>query len=327
MVSIILPNLNTKIDFLNDRLITILNQRFRDWECIVIDGFSNNGSWEFLTNTVKKDGRFKLYQKPKRGIYNAWNEGIKLATGKYIYIATSDDTMHEEFLAKMVSTLEKYPSCAIAHCCLNIIDQYGALSDHRWLNSLSSQYFGHLNSQNHIRHAPHDGVLHAFVKTVYHSITQVLIRKNVFQELGLFLENAGSIADFEWGMRVSLFKDTIHVPEYLASWRIHPDQATQKDIQYNPKTYSQLIDWVSMNLTLFNRKSLGGDYNISVKQCTRVYKHNKWYFRLERFKKTSMFLYKCFRKILPNYSRYTNGITEAKQYFHKIQLDRLIEIL
>lgn len=231
MVSIIFPNLNTPLGFLHKRLVTIFDQTVTNWECIVIDGFSTNGSWEYIKSNTEQDKRFKLYQLPKKGIYNAWNEGIARATGDYIYIATSDDTMSNKLIEKMQNALMNNLDCSIAHCGLTIIDQNDLPVDHSWEKYWTSQYFGSLLQQPHKRFAPHDGILHMSVQTVYTSITQLLIKTSVFKEVGTFLTDAGPIADFEWGMRASLVNNIIYIPDKLATWRLHSHQAT--DTNYN----------------------------------------------------------------------------------------------
>ncbi len=264
MISIILPNLNTNIEFLKIRLQSIFDQTYLDWECVVVDGFSTNGSWEYLKEHTMSDGRFKLYQKPKRGIYNAWNEGLKLARGEFIYVATSDDTMEPDMLEKMVEILEDCPSCGIAHCCLSIIDERGSLKKDNWDSFYPSTYFGDLMKEKHIRLAPHDGILHAFIKTVYTSITQLVIRRSVFNKTGLFIEDGGSIADFEWGMKAGLMNNVVHLPEYLAAWRIHDEQATTHSIQEDPKTYKKLKEFVVLAYEqwLINNDKMAFGYNV-----------------------------------------------------------------
>lgn len=97
----------------------------------------------------------------------------------------------------------------------------------------------------HIRKAPLDGLLHTCLTTTYHSITQLLIRRTTFQKWGLFKTQWGSRCDFEWGMRVSLVCNTVHIPEFLATWRIHSAQAT--NLAMTQATYEDAIrDLVEM---------------------------------------------------------------------------------
>jgi hypothetical protein len=71
--------------------------------------------------------------------------------------------------------------------------------------------------------------LHPALLTIYTSLTQLLIRKMVFDRCGHFESRWGPIGDFEWGMRIGLLENCIYIPEKLAAWRIHPQQATTHD--------------------------------------------------------------------------------------------------
>lgn len=229
MASIILPTYNS-IRFLAERVDTIINQTYTNWECIVIDGESTDGTWEYLSEIASTDNRFRLYQYPPKGVYDAWNKGIEHAKGDYIYFATSDDTMTTDCLEKLRYALDKNTNCDIAHCCLNIIDSESKIVEHlKWDTFPAQQFYGDFIKKHHTRLAPLDGLLYCTHNTVYHSFTQLLIRREVFKRIGLFLTNRGSIADFEWGMRVGLSCNTIHVPGYLATWRLHDDQSTSLD--------------------------------------------------------------------------------------------------
>lgn len=54
LVSILLPNLNTR-PFLEERMATILNQTYTNWELIIADSYSDDGSWEYLKEFVDKE--------------------------------------------------------------------------------------------------------------------------------------------------------------------------------------------------------------------------------------------------------------------------------
>ncbi len=240
-VSILLPNLNNR-PYLDERIRTIMEQTFTDWELIIVDNYSEDGAWEFFQVLAKKDPRIRVSQAPREGMYANWNNCIRLARGEYVYIATSDDTMKPEFLEVMVSALEEHPGCDLAHCKLEIIDENG--NPHptlNWDKFYCTAYFGDLIDREHIRLAPHDGLLHCGVKTVYTSITQLLIRRSLFDRVGLFLTDYGSIADFEWDMRASLVANTLHIPEYLATWRVHRDQGTNRDFLDSAQYRAQLL--------------------------------------------------------------------------------------
>jgi hypothetical protein len=137
--------------------------------------------------------------------------------------------MGPDCLERMVEALERNPGCGLCHCCLEIIDGNGAILnyDQAWENWQAQLYFDQWIHQYHVRKAPHDGLLHFGFYTVYSSLTQLLVRRRVFDEVGLFRIDCSPHADFEWGMRVGLTENVVHVPLKLATWRRHASQATQ----------------------------------------------------------------------------------------------------
>jgi glycosyltransferase involved in cell wall biosynthesis len=226
IVSILVPNYNMK-EFLAERLHTILDQTLEDWELLILDSYSSDGSWELIQEITRGDKRVVLMQGSREGIYPAINKCVEKAKGEYIYIATSDDTMAPDCLEKMVKALEDHPECDICHCCLTIIDENGNVSTkRRWENWFAQKFYGELITKPHIRKAPLDGILYFSFNTIYSSLTQLLINKKVFDTVGPFKDDWGPAGDYEWGTKAALLFNTIHVPEYLATWRMHKNQAT-----------------------------------------------------------------------------------------------------
>lgn len=227
-VSICVPNLNTR-PYLPARFESIFNQTFQDWELIVYDSYSDDGAWEYIQELAKQEPRMKISQGPREGIYPGWNACVQLAQGEYVYIATSDDTMRPDCLEKMVKALDAYPQCDLAHCCLDFIDEEGKKigGEHCWETWSTTRFLGEWNNKYHIRPQGHDTVVALGLRTTYYSVTQLLIRRKLFDRAGLFERKWGPFCDLEWQMRAALMTQTLHIPEYLATWRFHPQQASQ----------------------------------------------------------------------------------------------------
>jgi len=237
-VSILLPSLNAR-QFLDARIESILTQSFSDWEAIVLDSHSTDGSWELFKSIASTDSRFRLYQIPSEGVYAALNRGIELATGEFLHIATCDDTMAPEFLADMLKACAQCPGAGIAVCDLLFIDRNGGelspadLTGHlkvratRELLSLATvrtAFPGEIKQNANYRPVPHDCLLHFAGRSVYCSLNQLLIRISSAIKAGPFETQVGSIADYNWLLRLTSITGTIHVPKKLAMWRYHGDQ-------------------------------------------------------------------------------------------------------
>jgi glycosyltransferase involved in cell wall biosynthesis len=85
-----MPTYNTAIDVLREAVDSILKQTFQDFEFIIIDDGSTNGSIDYLQNLTDK--RIKLIRNPYNlGITKSLNIGFQAAQGKYIARMDSDD--------------------------------------------------------------------------------------------------------------------------------------------------------------------------------------------------------------------------------------------
>lgn len=145
LVSICLPNLNTR-RFLPARMESILSQTLTDWELIISDNYSEDGAWEYF-GKYKDDPRITLSQAPRRGMYANWNNCLRQAKGQYIYIATSDDTMHPALLGQMVNALEMNPDIDLAICRFDWIDTDGGII-HRPESDINRLYGNWLNTRH-----------------------------------------------------------------------------------------------------------------------------------------------------------------------------------
>lgn len=251
-VSICVPNLNMR-PFLEERFRSIFAQTFADWELLVYDSYSDDGAWEYLKELASTEKRMRLWQGPREGIYPAWNACIHAARGKYVYIATSDDSMAPDCLEKLVRALEEHSACGLAHCPLHVIDEQGRPVDFpQWPGSTAFALDGgQWATRPHLRQAPFDGLLHLTGKSVYLSMVQLLIRRSLFEVIGDFPTRWGSAGDVNWQMKAGLAAATVHVPDTWAAWRIHRKQATNLAAVSQPKAREVFEDMIDNALDGF----------------------------------------------------------------------------
>lgn len=107
MVSVIVPNYNHVL-YLSQRIESILDQSFWDFELILLDDHSSDGSWELMQSySTNPKVRFCLRNEINSGSpFRQWKKGIELAKGNLIWIAESDDWAEPDFLKRCVSLLK-----------------------------------------------------------------------------------------------------------------------------------------------------------------------------------------------------------------------------
>ena len=244
-VSIIIPNLN-KGEFLSECLDSIRQQTLFStnphYEILFVDGYSEDGSWEFAKHFWKDDPHVHLFQRERFGLYDAWNWGIRKARGKYVYIATSDDLIYRQCLEKSINMLEINQKIDLAAFPVDLIDKDSKIIEGLYESHPGVRFFETVNRHLHIRPGLSFLLLHFVFVTLITSITGVLIRRSLFEKAGLFSEDLGSSGDREWIMRACIHTDVLWIPEVLATLRIHEDQATKKTTWEESQRYRSISD-------------------------------------------------------------------------------------
>lgn len=100
-ISIIMPVKDTAL-YLEDCLLSILNQTFLNWELIAVNDNSSDNSLDILETFRKKDNRIKVYTNPASGLLEALRFGYKQTSGVLIHRMDSDDKMPSNKLQLMV---------------------------------------------------------------------------------------------------------------------------------------------------------------------------------------------------------------------------------
>ncbi len=103
MVSIITPSCNS-LKFIGETISSVMSQTYQDWEMIIVDDNSTDGSCRLIDTYVKQDTRIVMVRLEKnRGVAFARNAGIEMAKGRYIAFLDSDDLWLPRKLEKQVS--------------------------------------------------------------------------------------------------------------------------------------------------------------------------------------------------------------------------------
>lgn len=154
-------------------------QTYKDLEYIVIDGKSNDGTLEQIANCTRIDLATSM---PDKGIADAFNRGVSLATGEYIAFLNADDVWPADHITNAVAALEQDPSSAFV---------FGDLV--RAEESLGKYYIMRGDEHYHAK-------LLGWPPEFNHP--SFLTRHTVFEKVGLFDLSYRVCMDLEWLLRV-----------------------------------------------------------------------------------------------------------------------------
>ena len=126
MVSVIIPNYN-HAPFLKERIDSVLNQTYDNFEVIILDDKSTDNSKEVIANYRghPKISHIVYNEENSGSTFKQWQKGFSLAKGDYIWIAESDDVAHPDFLKRLMSGIESNPNVVLAFSNLKMIDRNG----------------------------------------------------------------------------------------------------------------------------------------------------------------------------------------------------------
>lgn len=124
LVSVLMPVYNSA-PYLAEAIESILLQTFRDYEFIIIDDGSTDGSRKIIENYVGKSSIINFISRDNKGISFTRNQLLSAARGKYIAWMDSDDISDKLRLEKQVNYLVNNASCVAVGCMTEFIDQDG----------------------------------------------------------------------------------------------------------------------------------------------------------------------------------------------------------
>lgn len=96
-ISVIMPVYNSK-EYILEAIESVLNQSFTDFELLLIDDGSSDGSEKICDKLAQEDSRIKVFHKKNGGISSARNYGLEHSNGKYIAFIDNDDRYKKDFL-------------------------------------------------------------------------------------------------------------------------------------------------------------------------------------------------------------------------------------
>lgn len=243
LVSVIIPNYNHAL-FLKERLDSVLNQTFQNFEVIILDDSSTDNSREIIEE-------YRNNPKIKHIIYNSynsgspfkqWNKGIALSKSDYIWIAESDDYCELNFLEIMIPLLENNTKASLAYCLSQEVDTSNHIASRKgwWTEDLDALKWKKSHIQNG-REACKNYFVH---KNIIPNASAVLFKKSLFYKAGCAPEKMIMCGDYFLWIKMLLKHDYVYSSEPLNFQRTHLN--TTRNINSFNKHRQKIIEELSV---------------------------------------------------------------------------------
>lgn len=228
-ISVIVPNFNHEA-FLEKRLQSIVQQTRGDYEVILLDDRSHDGSLRILESYARQLQCPLLLNEVNSGNpYQQWNKGVAAARGEFIWIAESDDFAERDFLEKMAARLEQFPQSGLAYCQSWVVDENERLLglNDSWTRDLDAarwQKDFYANGRDEIRN-------YLVFKNTIPNASAVLFKKSIFNEIGRADETFSYAGDWHTWVRMLQISDLCFCSAALNYHRTHPATLRKKALK------------------------------------------------------------------------------------------------
>ena len=203
LISVVMPVYNA-LPFLDESISSILNQTLTDFEFVIVDDASTDGSVEVLREWSKRDARIQLHKSKERlGVSGSSNAVVSKACAPILARMDADDIAHPDRLRRQWKIIKSRPEVAVIGTLCNGIDASGreVRPRDRW---------------RLVRRSIHIPFPHG----------SAMFRREVFDQVGGYDEAAAGGEDQDLFCRMSARGRVLTLPDVLYSYRYHSSNAT-----------------------------------------------------------------------------------------------------
>jgi glycosyltransferase involved in cell wall biosynthesis len=205
VVSVLMPVYNAE-RYLKKSLDSICVQTFHEFEFIIVDDGSTDGSYQVLKRYEQLDARIRLFRNETNiGVSQSLNRGLEMATGRYIARMDADDICLPERFAKQVAYLDAQPSCV-------------AVGANGWFIDGEGERIGYVNAPTH-----HDDILAGLASgngaALPHPVA--MFRKESMRAISGYRNECTTAEDVDLYFRLAKQGKLANVPDRLYLYRQH----------------------------------------------------------------------------------------------------------
>jgi glycosyltransferase involved in cell wall biosynthesis len=203
IASVLIPVFNGK-NYLVRAVDSVLDQTFTDFEVLLLDDGSSDGSREIMESFAHRDSRCQVHSWPNRGIVATLNAGLELAVGKYIVRMDCDDICAPDRFDKQVKFLEDNPEYVVVGSRVLWIDPDGMPL------RIGEDYLDHadIDAEN----------MRGRTSPAHPAAT---IRKDALERSGAYRDGFRHAEDLDLFLRLAEVGKVANLPDVLLSYRQH----------------------------------------------------------------------------------------------------------
>ena len=209
--TIIVPTYNQE-KYLGAALESVLSQSYTDWEAVVVNDGSTDGTTAILEDYSARDPRIRVFHQPNGGVAAALNRGLAEARGVWINWLSSDDMFEPNKLQVNYEWIQRFPKCNFFFSYFSLLrESTGELS--------KNDLWGPLPKPEH-------QVLTLFYRNFLSGIT-ICIRREAWEKIGQFDTKLYYGQDYDQWLRLLRSNQAIFIPEWLVINRNHAEQGSE----------------------------------------------------------------------------------------------------
>lgn len=243
MISVVIPLYN-KEKSIASTLRTVLNQTFSDYEIVIVNDGSTDGSVEEIEKV--QDDRIRLVHQPNAGVSAARNRGIEEAKGELIAFLDADDEWKPEYLATQYQLSLKYPECSVFACNYESRDVMGRVTPTLIHRLPFVEEDGILTNYFEVASCSHPPIC---------SIS-IMVKKQAIQAIGGFPMGIKSGEDLLTWARLA-YKYKIAFSRRICACYILPDKLGNQSRDSHIKDIKQVPDFIGGEIDSFYKRSSG----------------------------------------------------------------------
>lgn len=259
MVSVFIPNFN-HAPYLKQRIDSVLNQTFQDFELTIMDDCSTDNSREII-ELYRNHPKIKdiIYNQVNSGsVFRQWQKAIDSASGEFMWIAESDDFAKADFLETMVPLLQNEKNAALVYCNAIIVDENGNESlDFRTFSDLRNATIAPAWHASFLQNGK--SFLREFLslQCCINNASAVLFRTTNLKNISHSLDGFSYTGDWAAYINLAFNGDIMYHHDELSYYRTHAKNASKKSHQknvVNTETYSILSTYYNSLLSAQEKK-------------------------------------------------------------------------